>query len=273
MKCLKFKYLLFVFLLALMTTARCGTAQAAQKELSVFAAASLTESMNKIAWIYKNIVPEVSIVYNFDSSGTLKTQIEQGAECDLFISAAQKQMDQIDAKADPSINTGKLDFVAEGTRFDLVANKVVLIVPKGAVNKQISGFDDIITDKVSLIALGNSDVPVGQYSQEILTKLGLWEELNKQKKISFGGSVKEVLAQVAAAAADCGLVYGTDAATSPEVVIAAEAPPGSHRAITYPAAVLRRANEPEAVKAFAEFLRGPEATAIFLENGFSIPER
>ena len=107
----------------------------------------------------------MSIVYNFDSSGTLKTQIEQGAECDIFISAGQKQMDQINDT-----------HVMPGTRFNIVSNKVVLIVPKGNNPTGIASFDDIATDKVTLIALGNSDVPVGQYSEEIFKHMGVWDK-------------------------------------------------------------------------------------------------
>lgn len=272
--CVAFAFSAFLALSALTLWQGAGfAAQAAQKEITVFAAASMTESLNKIAALYKKTEPDVKIIYNFDSSGTLKTQIQQGADCDIFISAAQKQMDQIDITANPAVNTEKLDFIMDGTRFNLVANKVVLIVPKGAGAAKISGFADAATDKVSLVSLGNSDVPAGQYAREIFTKLGLWEELNKQKKISFAGNVKEVLSQVAAGAVDCGVVYGTDAAASKEVAVVAEAPAGSHRPVVYPAAVLKRTKYPTEAKAFAEFLRGREAAAIFAETGFAVPAK
>lgn len=251
----------------------CGSALAAQKEVTVFAAASMTESMNKIAELYKRIAPDIKIIYNFDSSGTLKTQIQQGAECDIFISAGQKQMNQLDIKADPKVNTEKLDFILEGTRFNIVANKVVMVAPKGVNPHKIGDFKDAVTNKVHLIALGNSDVPVGQYSQEIYTNLGIWEKLNQQKKITFASNVKEVLAQVAAGAVDCGVVYSTDAATSNGVDVIAEAPAGSHKDITYPAAVLKKTKDAAAVKAFIEFLKGPEASAAFKEIGFAIPQK
>lgn len=270
-KCVTFAFSAFLALSAL--TLWQGTSFAAQKEITVFAAASMTESMNKIAGLYKKTEPDVKIIYNFDSSGTLKTQIQQGADCDIFISAAQKQMDQIDITANPAINTEKLDFIIDGTRFNLVANKVVMIVPKGAGSAKINGFADAASDKVSLVSLGNSDVPAGQYAREIFTKLGLWEKLNKQKKISFAGNVKEVLSQVAAGAVDCGVVYGTDAAASKEVAVVAEAPVGSHRPAVYPAAVLKRTKHPAEARAFAEFLRGPEATAVFWEMGFAVPAK
>lgn len=234
----------------------------AATELSVFAAASMTESMNEIAAMYKKAAPDVKIVYNFDSSGTLKTQIEQGAECDLFISAGQKQMNALDAT-----------HVMAGTRFNIVANKVVMIVPKGHNQKKISDFKDVVTDKVSLLAIGNSDVPVGQYSVEIFKNMGIWDKLEKMGKITYAGNVKEVLSQTAAGAVDCGIVYSTDAATSGKVEVVAEAPKDSHKPITYPAAVIKGTKNPAAAKAFAEYLKSDAAVSVFKKIGFSIPQR
>jgi molybdate transport system substrate-binding protein len=246
---------------------------AASKTVTVFAAASMTESLNEIAGLYKKAAPDVEIVYNFDSSGTLKTQIQQGADCDIFISAGQRQMNQLDITTDPSVNTEKLDFVAPGTRFDIVSNRVVLIVPKGKNTSGIGDFKDAATDKVSLIALGNADVPVGQYAQEIYTSLGLWDQLNSSGKISFASNVKEVLTQVAEGAVSCGVVYSTDAATSDRVEIASDAPQGSHAPITYPAAIMKGAADPAASAAFIDFLKGGEASEVFKRIGFSIPAR
>jgi molybdate transport system substrate-binding protein len=233
----------------------------------------MTESLGEIADLYKKTAPDVEIVYNFDSSGTLKTQIQQGADCDVFISAGQRQMNQLDISADPSVNTESLDFVLPDSRFNIVANRVVLIVPKGKNPSGIGDFKDAATDKVSLISLGNSDVPVGQYSQEIYTSLGLWDGLNSSGKISFASNVKEVLTQVAAGAVDCGVVYSTDAATSTGVEIAADAPEGSHAPITYPAAILKGVKDEGAARAFLDFLKGDEATAVFKRIGFAIPAR
>ncbi|MDR3231788.1 MAG: molybdate ABC transporter substrate-binding protein [Synergistaceae bacterium] len=245
----------------------------AEKTVTVFAAASMTESMNQIAGLYKKAAPNVTVVYNFDSSGTLKTQIQQGAECDIFISAGQRQMDQIDITASASVNTEKLDFVLPGTRFDIVANQVVLVVPKGKNPNGIGDFRDVVTDKVSIVALGNSDVPVGQYSQEIYTNLGIWEQLNGMSKITFASNVREVLVQVAAGAVDCGVVYSTDAATSDGVEVVAPAPADSHKPITYPAAILKRTKDEAAAKAFVEFLKGDAATGVFKSIGFAIPAK
>ena len=243
--------------------------------ITVFAAASMTESLNKIAGMYKKAAPNTKIVYNFDSSGTLKTQIQQGAPCDIFISAGQKQMNQLDIKADPKVNTEKLDFVMPGTRFNIVSNRVVLIVPKGHNTTGIKDFKDAMTDKVKLIALGNSDVPVGQYSTDIFKSLGIWDKLNADKKITFGSNVKEVLAQVEAGAVSCGVVYSTDAATAKKgtVEIVAEAPAGSHKPIVYPAAVMKNAKNAAEAKAFCEFLKNDACKKVFESIGFSIPKK
>ena len=243
-----------------------------KNEIIVFAAASMTETMNEIAEMYKEVNPDVEIVYNFDSSGTLKTQIQEGADCDIFISAAQKQMNQLDAVNGGEENTEGLDFVDADTRFDIVSNSVVLITPAGNP-VGITSFDDVATDKVSLIALGNSDVPVGQYSEEIFTYMGIWDELNNNSKITFGSNVKEVLAQVEEAAADCGVVYSTDAATTDGVEVVASAPEGSHQPITYPAAVLKTSKNADEANAFLEYLKSDECTEVFENAGFVIPER
>ncbi len=244
----------------------------AETELSVFAAASLTESMNRVADAYKKVAPDVKLIINFDSSGTLKTQITEGAECDLFISAGQKQMNQIDIEADPKLNEKKLDFVMKGTRFNIVSNKVVMVVPKGRNPKGIDDFKDVVTDKVSLVALGNSDVPVGQYSEEIYRNLGLWDKLKELNRVTYCNNVKEVVSQVAAGAVDCGVVYGTDAAAAADSVeVVAKAPEGSHKPIVYPAAVMKDAPHSEEAKAFAEFLQSEECGGIFESFGFASP--
>ena len=191
-------------------TAAEETAETDPVTLNVFAAASMTETLTEIQEMYKEVAPNVTLVFNFDSSGTLKTQIQEGADCDVFISAAQKQMNQLDKDADPEVNTEGLDFVLEGTRVNLLENKVVLAVPDGNP-KDIQNFEDLGTDKLSLLALGNEDVPVGQYSTEILTNLGILDKLEADGKITYGSNVKEVTTQVSEAAADAGIIYATDA--------------------------------------------------------------
>ena len=225
-------------------------------ELTVFAAASMTETLTEIAGLYKKEAPDVSLVYNFDSSGTLQTQIEEGAVCDLFLSAGQKQMDALEA-----------DFVLDGARCDLLQNKVVLIAPNGAENAPASFQAAADTAR---IALGGADVPVGQYSEEIFRHLGLWDSMNAAGKITFGSNVKEVLAQVEAASVDCGVVYQTDAAASDGVTVCAEAPEDSYSPAVYPAAVLAGSEHPEEAKAFLAFLKTDACKQIFEDAGFTV---
>lgn len=240
-------------------------------ELIVFAAASMTETMNQIAEMYKTLAPNVTLTYNFDSSGTLKTQIQEGAECDLFISAGQKQMNQLDITADPEVNTDKLDFVLEGTRVNLLENRVTLCVPEGNP-KDIKSFDDL-ADKLKegsvLMAMGNSDVPVGQYTQKILAFYGLDEEkLAKDGVITYGTNVKEVTTQVTEASVDCGVVYCTDAFSAglTPVDYATKEMCGQ---VIYPAAVLNVSKNQEAAKEFLAYLQTDEAMKVFEAVGFA----
>ncbi len=240
-------------------------------ELIVFAAASMTETMNQIAELYKAKAPNVTLTYNFDSSGTLKTQIQEGAECDLFISAGQKQMNQLDITADPEVNTDKLDFVLEGTRINLLENRVTLCVPEGNP-KDIRSFDDL-ADKLKegsvLMAMGNSDVPVGQYTQKILAFYGLDEEkLAKDGVITYGTNVKEVTTQVTEASVDCGVVYCTDAFSAglTPVDYATKEMCGQ---VIYPAAVLNVSKNQEAAKEFLAYLQTDEAMKVFEAVGFA----
>lgn len=237
-------------------------------ELTVFAAASMTETLMEIAGDYQSVAPNVKLVFNFASSGELKTQIQEGAQCDLFISAAQKQMNQLDADDVTGQNREKLDFVLSDSRVNLLENKVVLVVPEGNP-AGVHAFEDVAADRVALIALGNSDVPVGQYSEEIFTAMGLWNWLNSEHRITFGTNVKEVVSQVSEAAADCGVVYDTDACSA-GLEVAAYPPEGTHSPVIYPAAVLNIAqHEPEA-RAFLEYLQSDAASAVFEAAGFSI---
>ena len=240
-------------------------------ELIIFAAASMTETMNQIAELYKAKAPNVTLTYNFDSSGTLKTQIQEGAECDLFISAGQKQMNQLDITADPEVNTDKLDFVLEGTRINLLENRVTLCVPEGNP-KDIKSFDDL-ADKLKegsvLMAMGNSDVPVGQYTQKILAFYGLDEEkLAKDGVITYGTNVKEVTTQVTEASVDCGVVYCTDAFSAglTPVDYATKEMCGQ---VIYPAAVLNVSKNQEAAEEFLAYLQTDEAMKVFEAVGFA----
>ena len=240
-------------------------------ELTAFAAASLTETLNQIAEDYKAVAPNVTLTFNFDSSGTLKTQIQEGAVCDLFLSAGQKQMDQLDKTADASVNTEGLDFVAEGTRVNLLENKVALCVAEGS-DASIASFDDLAKALESsdiLMAMGNSDVPVGQYTQQILAYYGLDEEaLENAGKITYGSNVKEVTTQVTEGSVDCGVVYCTDAYSAGITPLdyATEEMCGQ---VIYPAAVLNISQHSEEAQAFLDYLQTDAAMQVFEEVGFS----
>ena len=248
-----------------------GAAEQEKTKLTVFAAASMTETMNEIAKAYQQEHPDIEIVYNFDSSGTLKQQIQNGAACDLFISAAQKQMDQLDASKDERANPERLDFVLQGTRVDLLENKVVLATPEGNP-KQITSFDDMaqkLKDGSIRLVMGNSDVPVGQYTQKILAYYGLDEQaVAEQGRITYGSNVKEVTTQVKEGSADCGVIYGTDA-YSAGLKPVGEATKDMCGQVVYPAAVLKTSAHPDAAKDFLTYLRSEKAMAVFEGVGFS----
>ena len=262
--------LVLAAVLALCACAGAG-AEGEKKELIVFAAASLTESLTEIKALYEAANPEIELVFNFDSSGTLKTQIQEGAECDVFISAAPKQMNQLDISKEEEKNPDRLDFVLENSRIDLLENKVALVVPEGS-QKGIDSFDALaalLKDGEILMAMGNSDVPVGQYTQKILAWYGLnEEELAAAGKISYGSNVKEVTTQVVMASADCGVVYGTDA-FSAGLAVADTATAEICGQVIYPAAVMKNSAVPEAAQAFLDYLRGEEAMKVFEGIGFT----
>lgn len=234
-------------------------------ELNIFAAASMQETLEQITEDYKSVDPSVEIVLNLDSSGTLKTQIEEGAACDIFISAAQKQMNQLDIEAAPETNPDGLDFIDHATRVNLLENKVVLVVPEGNP-KSIQSFSDI-AKKADLVALGNEDVPVGQYSAEILTNLGIMDELEQSGKITYGSNVKEVTTQVAEGTADCGIVYQTDAFSAKlNYVDSADADLCSPA--IYPAAILKHSEHADEAQAFLDYLKTEQAGKVFEGVGF-----
>lgn len=240
-------------------------------DLIVFAAASMTETLTEIGSSFMAANPNVTIQFNFDSSGTLKTQIQEGADCDVFISAGQKQMNQLDKDADPEINTEGLDFVLEGTRFNILENKVTLVVPEGNP-KNINTFDDLangLKDGSVLLAMGNSDVPVGQYTQKILKYYELDEDaLANAGCITYGSNVKEVTTQVSEAAVDCGIIYCTDAFSAGLTVVDSATAEMCGQVI-YPAAVLNVSKNAETAKAFLEFCKSAESSAIFEAVGFT----
>lgn len=240
---------------------------AAPVELTVFAAASMTETMTQIAQLYKEVAPNVTITYTFDSSGTLVTQIIEGADCDLFISAAQKQMNQIDINGGEE-NTDGSDYVQEDTRVDLLENKVVLVTADNS-DSGITSFEDIASDKLNMLCIGNEDVPVGAYSLKILEYLGTSaQQLEEQGKLTYGSNVKEVTTQVSEGTVDCGIIYATDA-FSAGLTPVDEATADMCGQVIYPAAVMKNSSHIDEAKAFLEYLKSDEASAVFKSVGFT----
>lgn len=249
------------------------TQSAQTTELTVFAAASMTETLNQIAEDYKTVEPNVSLTFNFASSGDLLSQIKEGADCDVFISAAPKQMNALDGslKDDADKNPDGLDELLEGTRIDLLENKVVLAVPEGNP-KNINSFDKL-ADRLGagevFLAIGNSDVPVGQYTRKIFAHYGLDEQsLADAGVLTYGSNVKEVTTQVSEGAVDCGIIYATDA-YSAGLESVDEATADMCGQVIYPAAVLRNSAHPDEAKAFLDYLTGEDAGKVFESVGFT----
>lgn len=235
-----------------------ATEVAEETEILVAAAASLKNAYEEeLIPMFEAQYPGVTVKGTYDSSGKLQTQIEEGLEADVFMSAAKKQMKALDEE-------GMID---SDSIVDLLENKIVLIVPTGS-DKGIQSFEDI--GKADSIALGDpASVPAGQYSEEALTNLGLWDQI--QDKTSFGTNVTEVLNQVAAGSADAGIVYATDAASmADQVEVVAEAPEGSLKTrVIYPVAVVKDSANAEVAANFVEFLTTDEAMKVFEAYGFS----
>ena len=239
-------------------------------ELIVFAAASMTETLTEIAELYKTAAPEVTVTYNFDSSGKLLTQIKEGADCDLFISAAPTQMNALDGSliGDTEKNPDGLDLIVTDSRVNLLENKVTLAVPEGNP-KGIESFDqlaELLKGGDVMLAIGNSDVPVGQYTLKIFNYYGI-DETAVADKLTYGNNVKEVTSQVSEAAADCGIIYATDAYSAGLTVVDSATAEMCGQVI-YPAAVLKGDKE-DATRAFLAYLQTDAAMAVFESVGFS----
>ena len=240
-------------------------------ELIVFAAASMTETMNQLKEMYEQNNPNVTVTYNFDSSGKLLTQIKEGADCDLFISAAPTQMNAMDGSliGDTEKNPDGLDRIVTGSRIDLLENKVTLAVPEGNP-KGIESFDqlaELLKGGDVMLAIGNSDVPVGQYTLKIFNYYGIIDETAVADKLTYGNNVKEVTSQVSEAAADCGIIYATDACSAGLTVVDSATAEMCGQVI-YPAAVLKGDKE-DAARAFLAYLQTDAAMTVFESVGFS----
>ena len=258
--------LLFLFAVGAAGTFTLGAAPQQSESITVSAAISLKDALDELGPIFqvqqhrKNGGNGTAVTYNYGGSGTLARQIEQGAPVDVFFSAAEKQMDELAAQ----------DLIVADTRHDLVGNALVLIAP--VQSTALHNFQDLTGSAVKTIALGEtSTVPAGMYARQTLEHLGLFAAL--EKKVVYAKDVRAVLTYVETGNADAGLVYQTDANTSPKVRVVAIAPADSHDPILYPAAVLRDSKNKPAARAFVDFLQGPDARAVFQKYGFTSSEK
>ena len=230
-------------------------------DINLAAAASLKNVYDeKLIPMFKEKYPNAKVIPTYASSGDLQTQIENGLKADIFMSAANKQMDKL-------LEEG---YIKNDTNKQFLENKVVLVVPANSTSN-ISSFDDL-KNVSGHIAIGNPEsVPAGQYAKEIFTNLGIWNAT--ESKLSLGKDVTEVLNQVAQGSADCGVVYSTDAKSNSGVKVVCEAPQGSlNTSVIYPVAELSNTTNPDAADAFLNFLQTKEAKDVFVEYGFTIHE-
>jgi molybdate transport system substrate-binding protein len=234
-------------------------AEAAPVEIIISAAASLTDAMGEAIGSYKEKAPSVTVTPVYGSSGSLQQQIEQGAPSDIFFSAAPRQMNELENK----------NLLVPGTRRNMLENKIVLIVPRG--REGIASFNDAAGGRITQIALGETaSVPVGQYAEQVFTSLGILAEV--KAKAVYAKDVRQVLTYVEQGEVDAGVVYATDAAISAGVRVAAAAPEGSHDRVIYPIALVNTGLQPEAARAFLEWLGSAEGGAIFTKYGFALVE-
>ena len=250
--------------------AGCGKAEPSG-EIVVFAAASMTETLTELGARFEKANPGVKLVFNFESSGKLMDQIVAGADCDLFISAAPKQMNLLDVTQNEEKNPDRQDFIDPETRLDLLENKVALAVPDGNP-KGVSSYEDLVKglqDGSLLLSMGGEGVPVGQYTQKLFAYYGLDEAaLAGSGVLTYGENVKAVTTQVSEGLVDCGIIYQTDACSAGLTVVdtATEAMCGQ---VIYPAALLKSAKNADGAKAFLAFLQTEEAGEVFRAVGFT----
>ena len=244
-----------VLCVASMLMTGCGAKE--KTELTVLAAASLTDACNEIKTMYEKENSDVTLNFSYGASGALQTQIEEGAPADVFLSAAMKQMNALNDEG----------LMESDSIVQLLENKVVLIVPEGST-KNITSFEDLASDTVEIVGLGEpGSVPVGQYSEEIFTSLGILEQV--KAKANYGSDVRTVLSWVEEAAVDCGVVYATDAYIGENIQIVCEAPEGSCKQVIYPAGVVKASEHTKEAAAFVDYLQTQEIMDIFEKYGFS----
>lgn len=242
-------------LILLLFLTGCGSNNAREQiNLTISAAASLQDAAKEIEQVYTKENPNVTLTYNFASSGALQKQIEEGAPVDLFISAGQSQMDALEEKG----------LIIEDSRSDLLSNDLILIAGK---DRPLTGFDELTGDQVNKISIGAPEsVPAGKYAQEALTGMGLWDAL--QPKLVLAKDVRQVLTYVETGNVDAGLVYHSDALMGDNIKVVAAAPADTHKPIVYPMAIIKNTKQQAATEAFMDFLYGPEAREIFARYGF-----
>ena len=243
--------------LTLCLFAGCGTEQARDVTLTVFAAASLTDCMEELRLDYMEKHPETGIICTYDSSGTLKTQIQEGAVCDIFLSAAEKQMTELG------------DMVIADSCVTLLENKVCLVVAEGnpARVDGFSGLMEGLRDGTLVLAMGNSDVPAGQYGEKVFSFFGTSPE-DFSAGITYGSNVKEIALQVLEGTADCGIIYETDARAAGLTVVETATAEMCGQ-VAYPAAILTASGNKETAQDFLQYLTSEEADAVFLAAGFT----
>lgn len=254
---MKKRFSLFLIISLLFSLVGCSKpSQSKEETITIAAAASLKKCMDdKLIPMFKEKYPNIKVEATYDSSGKLQTQIEEGASIDVFMSAAMKQMNELDKKG----------LIVKDSIVQLLENKVVLILPKSS-NKDIKTFEDIL--KSDKIAIGDpKSVPAGQYAKEVFENLKIWDKVSE--KASLGTNVTEVLNWVGEGSADAGVVYSTDAASKDSVKVIAEAPKGSISKVIYPVGVVKATKNEKAAKAFTEFLQSDEAIKIFESYGFA----
>ena len=247
---------ILVIIMSLFVSTSCGKAEKEPAELTILAAASLTDVCGELEGMYEKEHPEVSLTFSFGSSGALQSQIEEGAPADIFFSASTKQMDALKDEG----------MMKDDSITELLENKIVLVVPEGS-NKGITAFEDVAGDKVSMIGLGDPEsVPAGQYAEEVFTSLGILDQA--KSKANYGNDVRTVLTWVESGEVDCGVVYATDAYTTDKVEIVSTAPEGSCKKIIYPAGITASTKHEKEAEDFLSFLKSDEAMKVFESYGF-----
>lgn len=251
------KKILFIILFAAFFIIGCENQQEQKTDLIVFAAASMTETLEEIKPLFENKYPDINLIYTFDSSGTLKNQISEGASADVFISASKKQIDQLIDE----------NLILKEDTLDILENKIVIVSSENS-NIEINSVEDLLSDEINTIALGNSDVPVGDYSEKLLKNIGIWDQI--YGKVTFGSNVKEVTTWIKEGVADVGIIYSTDAVSEGLNIQLNVEENLLDEKIIYPIGILENSNQKENSKKFLEFLKTEESKEIFENVGFVV---